>query len=321
MPAFGTLVGVNAHSTEISLEPGPQSDGALASEPEPDRSRSTPDGARLKARRSSPPSLRALKWFQLATAPLYWLYERRLERRLRAGALPKHIGIIMDGNRRFARLAGASVQAGHEFGASKAHEVLDWCLSFAIPHVTLWGFSSDNAGRDPAEVAHLHAIFAAQARELASDPRLVRHRVRVRVIGDVASFPPEVREALSSIERRTAEHDGMHLTLALGYGGREEIVRAVRGALLARAADGDDLEAAAASLDADAIQRHLWTAGLPDPDFVIRTSGEVRSSGFLLWQSAYAEYYFCDAYWPDFRRLDFLRALRSFQARERRFGR
>lgn len=316
MPAFGRLVGVKAHSASKAR-------GASPKHPSP-KDRGSPSNtvaAPASSRPGSPRSLRAYRWFQLVTAPLYWAYARRLERRLRQGALPKHIGIIMDGNRRFARLSGATVQAGHEFGASKAHEVLDWCLEFAIPHVTLWGFSSENAGRDPAEVAHLHAIFAAQARALADDPRLALHRVRVRVIGDVASFPSDVRAALASIEERTAHHDRMHLTLALGYGGREEIVRAVRGALLERAADGDDLATAAAALDAAAIQRHLWTAGLPDPDFVIRTSGEVRSSGFLLWQSAYAEYYFCDAFWPDFRRLDFLRALRSFQARERRFGR
>lgn len=264
---------------------------------------------------------RAYGAWRALTAPLYWLYERRLESRIRSGPLPKHIGVIMDGNRRFARLAGVDVRQGHDVGASKAHEVLDWCLELGIPHVTLWGFSSDNKGRAPDEVAHLHGIFAEQARALAGDPRLAKHRVRVRVIGDVSDFSDDARAALRAIEARTADHDGMHLNLALGYGGREEIVAAVRTLLERRAAEGDDLEDVAADLDAAAIGKHLWTAGLPDPDFVIRTSGEVRLSGFLLWQSAYAEFYFCDAFWPDFRRLDFLRALRSFQARERRFGR
>jgi short-chain Z-isoprenyl diphosphate synthase len=269
----------------------------------------------------TPRSLRTYRWFRALTAPIYWLYERRLDARIRSGPLPKHIGIIMDGNRRFARLAGQSITAGHDIGASKAHEVLDWCLALGIPHVTLWGFSSDNAGRPPEEVAHLHAIFAEQARALADDPRLIRHRVRVRVIGDVSGFSDDAREALRAIEDRTRDHDGMHLNLALGYGGREEIVAAVRSLLRHHAADGDDLRSVASSIDADEITEHLWTRGLPDPDFVIRTSGEVRLSGFLLWQSAYAEFYFCDAFWPDFRRLDFLRAIRSFQARERRFGR
>ena len=270
---------------------------------------------------STPTSQRAYRWFRLLTAPIYWAYERRLERRVRSGSLPRHMGIIMDGNRRFARLSQLDVRKGHDVGASKAHEVLDWCLELGIPHVTLWGFSSDNAGRNPEEVAHLHAIFAQQARSLAEDPRLVKHRVRVRVIGDISSFSEDAQEALRAIERRTETHDGMHLNLALGYGGREEIVAATRALIEERAALGEDAVSIAASLDATGIAKHLWTSGLPDPDFVIRTSGEVRSSGFLLWQSAYAEFYFCDAFWPDFRRLDFLRALRSYQARERRFGR
>ena len=280
---------------------------------------SSPTPARAASRPSG--SLRAYAWWRNLTAPIYWLYERRLESRIRSGPLPKHIGIIMDGNRRFARLAGVGVQEGHDVGASKAHEVLDWCLELGIPHVTLWGFSSDNKGRSPEEVAHLHRIFAEQARALADDPRLVEHRVRVRVIGDTSDFSEEAQRALRAIEERTADHDGMQLALALGYGGREEIVAAVRTLLETRARDGSCLEEVADEIDAAAIGKHLWTAGLPDPDFVIRTSGEVRLSGFLLWQSAYAEFYFCDAFWPDFRRLDFLRAIRSFQARERRFGR
>lgn len=259
-------------------------------------------------------------WRRLS-APIYWLYERRLEARLRRGPLPKHIGIIMDGNRRFARMAHVGVLEGHDVGASKAHEVLDWCLQLGIPHVTLWGFSSDNRSRSAEEVVHLHHLFAEQARTLATDPRLTRHRVRVRVIGDVSSFSQEARDALADIEAQTAHHDGMHLNLALGYGGREEIVAAVRRLLNSRAEAGADLSDVADEIDAGAIGEHLWTAGLPDPDFVIRTSGEVRMSGFLLWQTVYSEFYFCDAFWPDFRRLDFLRALRSFQARERRYGR
>ncbi|MEX2502668.1 MAG: polyprenyl diphosphate synthase [Trueperaceae bacterium] len=266
-------------------------------------------------------SLRAYRWWRALTAPLYWAYERRLERGIRKGPLPKHIGVIMDGNRRFAKMAGVDVTQGHDVGASKAQEVLDWCLDLHIRHVTLWGFSSENRSRSPDELAHLHRLFAQQARAFLDDPRLKQHRVRVRVIGDIDDFLPEAQEALRAIEAATAGHDGMHLNLALGYGGRQEIVAAVRALLEERAGQGADLPTVASELELDDIGRHLWTAGLPDPDFVIRTSGEVRSSGFLLWQSAYAEFYFCDAFWPDFRRVDFLRALRAYQARERRFGR
>jgi short-chain Z-isoprenyl diphosphate synthase len=265
---------------------------------------------------------RALSFWRSWDRGLYWLYERRLMRQITtSGRLPRHIGLIMDGNRRFARALGLQVTAGHDYGASKARDVLDWCLELGIRHVTLWGFSSDNKGRTPDEVAHLHELFAAQAREFLLDERLQRHEVRVRVIGDIDDFPAGAKEALRDLEQSTARYDKLHLNVALGYGGREEIVAAVRRLLAEEAATGTDLAALADALDADAIQQHLYTAGTPDPDFVIRTSGEVRLSGFLLWQTAYSEFYFCDAYWPEFRKVDFLRALRAFQQRDRRFGR
>ena len=160
-----------------------------------------------------------------------------------------------------------------------------------------------------------------RARELLADKKIHGNKVRVRVIGDIDDFPDEAKADLRALERATQDYSGMQVNIALGYGGREEIVAAVRGVLAERAAAGADLARVAGELNADEIGRHLYTAGMPDPDFVIRTSGEVRLSGFLLWQSVYSEFYFCDAFWPDFRKLDFLRAVRSFQARERRFGR
>ncbi len=264
---------------------------------------------------------RAFDFWNNLTSPLYWLYERRLLGAIRAaGILPKHIGVIMDGNRRFARSAGLDLKIGHDHGASKAREVLDWCLELGIPNVTLWGFSTDNSNRRPEEVAHLHSLFGQQARDLINDPKLHRNQVRVRVIGDIEDFPEGTKAALHEMESVTSDYGGMNLTVALGYGGREEIVSAVKKLLAEKVALGADLETMAADLQADEIGRHLYTAGLPDPDFVIRTSGEVRLSGFLLWQTAYSEFYFCDAFWPEFRKVDFLRGVRSFQARERRFG-
>ncbi len=255
------------------------------------------------------------------TRPLYWLYERRLQRAVKASShLPRHIGIIMDGNRRFARAIGMDTVAGHDYGASKAREVLDWCLELGIRHVTLWGFSTENRSREAAEVAHLHRLFGEQARELLADRKIHANKVRVRIIGDIEDFPDEAKAALRAMEQATADYGGMQVNIALGYGGREEIVAAVRGLLAEKAAAGAELASVAGELNAEEIGRHLYTAGMPDPDFVIRTSGEVRLSGFLLWQSVYSEFYFCDAFWPDFRKLDFLRAVRSFQARERRFG-
>ena len=267
-------------------------------------------------------STRAPKLIDTLTRPLYWLYERQLLQTVQAQQrLPKHIGIIMDGNRRFARSIGLDVRAGHNYGADKAREVLDWCLELGIPHVTLWGFSKDNRNRTADEVIHLHQLFAEQARELIDDERLHRNRVRVQIIGELGDFPEESREALREMEEATRDYGGMRLNVALGYGGREEIVAAIRNLLAEKQRQGVALEELARTLDAGEIGRHLYTAGMPDPDFVIRTSGEVRLSGFLLWQTAYSEFYFCDAFWPDFRKIDFLRALRHFQARERRFGR
>ena len=267
-------------------------------------------------------STRAISLIDTLTRPLYWLYERQLLQTVQAQQrLPKHIGIIMDGNRRFARSIGLDVRAGHNYGADKAREVLDWCLDLGIPHVTLWGFSKDNRNRTAEEVTHLHQLFAEQARELIGDERLHRNRVRVQIIGELGDFPEESREALREMEEATRDYGGMRLNVALGYGGREEIVIAIRNLLAEKQRQGVALEELARTLDAGEIGRHLYTAGMPDPDFVIRTSGEVRLSGFLLWQTAYSEFYFCDAFWPDFRKIDFLRALRHFQARERRFGR
>lgn len=255
------------------------------------------------------------------TKPLYWFYEQRLFAAVKQeGHLPKHIGVIMDGNRRFARTIGLDVKTGHDYGAGKAREVLDWCLELGIGCVTLWGFSSENRGRTPDEVHHLHSLFAKQAKELLHDERLHKNKVRVKVIGNVEDFPDDTKAALRKMEEATASYNGMQLNIALGYGGREEIVDAVKRLLHDQLKPGVKLASLVDQITPQAIQDYLYTAGMPDPDFVIRTSGEVRLSGFLLWQTAYSEFYFCDAFWPSFRKVDFLRAIRSFQARERRFG-
>lgn len=264
----------------------------------------------------------AVRASQAVLRPLYWWYEQRVERSVKAGGkLPHHLGLILDGNRRFARAIGMAKNLGHTLGAHKAYEVLEWCLELGIPHITLWVFSSDNKGRDAEEVGHLLELFAAEAAKMVHDPRIHRNRVRIKMIGHIEEFPEKVRDNLRELERATEAYDGLLLNIAIGYGGREEIVESVRKLLLSKAAEGESLESVAARLGAEDISAHLYTAGVPDPDFIIRTSGEVRLSGFMLWQSAYSEYYFCDVYWPGFRKVDFLRALRNFQERERRFGR
>jgi short-chain Z-isoprenyl diphosphate synthase len=259
---------------------------------------------------------------QRALRPLYWAYQRRLEHKLKAdGRVPSHLGLILDGNRRFARALGLDTTAGHSLGADTAYKVLEWCADVGVERVTLWLFSSDNHNREDQEVNALYSLFADHARRMAEDPRILRRRVRIRVIGDLSGFPEHVRKALSDLESATAHHDGLQLYLAIGYGGREEIVAAMRKALQAKAAAGMDLTQAIDSLSLTDISGHLYAAPCPDPDFIIRTSGEVRLSGFMLWQSVYSEYYFCDVYWPAFRKVDFLRAIRDFQQRQRRFGR
>ncbi|MFZ5993252.1 MAG: isoprenyl transferase [Deinococcota bacterium] len=266
-------------------------------------------------------SARALGWVKALTKPLYWWYERRLESEVRGGHVPKHLGMILDGNRRFARSLGLEGHQGHEFGVAKAYEVLEWCLELGIKTVTVWVFSTDNWSRSQKEVETLMNLFVKEARRMAVDPRIHANEVRVKVIGRRDRFPPKVLEALEELERATEQHEGMLLQIAMGYGGREEIVDAVKALLLEAAQTGKSPEELASELDIEHIGERLYTAGVPDPDFIIRTSGEVRLSGFLLWQSAHSEYYFFDAFWPAFRKVDFLRAIRSYQGRERRFGR
>ncbi|MEZ4630608.1 MAG: polyprenyl diphosphate synthase [Deinococcales bacterium] len=263
-----------------------------------------------------------LDGWHMLSEPLYWLYEKRLHREVTQSglALPKHIGMILDGNRRFAKQAGLGLDYGYDMGASKAEEVLEWCLELGIHHVTMWIFSTENHKRSLEEKDTLFKLFKREAEKMLANPRLHENRVKVKLIGDIKDFPQDVQEALMRLEEKTKDYDAMLLNIAVGYGGREEITYAVRHWLEHNLQAGKSLEEVKNTLSPEVIERYLYTAGSPDPDFVIRTSGEIRLSGFLLWQSAYSEYYFCDVFWPSFRRLDFLRALRNFQARQRRFG-
>ena len=254
--------------------------------------------------------------------PFYRLYERRLLAEAAGWRLPRHLGIIMDGNRRFARESGGgSVSFGHARGAEKLHQVLDWCREVGIDVVTVWSFSLDNFQRDVSEVEALFQLFEEKTRELAHRDEVRTHGVRVRYIGKLTLLPESLQEAIRSVEEATAGHERFHLNIAMAYGGREEISDAFRRYLAEHAERGHTVEEALAAFDDRAIEPHLYTSGLPEPDLILRTSGEVRLSGFLLWQSAYSEFYFCDTHWPAFRKIDFLRALRNHHQRQRRFGR
>lgn len=247
--------------------------------------------------------------------PLYSLYERQLLANLPKDGRPKHVGVILDGNRRWALDQGSTTEVGHKAGASHIKEFLDWCDEVGIPLVTLWLLSTENLQRPPAQLSALVVIINETIEDLS-----LTQRWRVRLVGSADLLPVSMRQAVAKAEAETADVDGMSVNIAVGYGGRQEVVDAVKALLTERSVAGASLIEVAAEIDADEISRHLYTGGQPDPDLVIRTSGEQRLSGFLMWQSAYSEFWFCEAYWPDFRRVDFLRALRDYAQRQRRFG-
>lgn len=255
------------------------------------------------------------------TDPLYALYTRRLRRQVtESGALPRHIGLIMDGNRRWARQMGiANPSLGHKAGGEHVEDVLSWCDRLGVPHVTVFVCSTENlARRDEGEVAFLMGLIEEVVSRHLAGPGARR---RMHIAGSLDCLPDRTARVLKEAEEATRDcATGSHVTLAIGYGGRQEVVDALRELLHEQAESGRTLEELAASLSVDDVARHLYTAGQPDPDLVIRTSGEQRMSNFLLWQSAYAELYFCEAYWPAFRELDFLRAVRSYGTRRRRHG-
>jgi tritrans,polycis-undecaprenyl-diphosphate synthase [geranylgeranyl-diphosphate specific] len=245
-------------------------------------------------------------------------YEQRLLEEVKgAGHAPRHVGIILDGNRRFAREANLEVSQGHALGASKLKEVLEWCRELGIKHVTVFAFSTENFNRSDEEVEALMDMFVEKFKKITSDARVHEHKIRVRVIGDLSRLPKRVVDAIREAEDATRGYDGYSLNLAIGYGGRAELVDAMRR--ISERIERGELKPS--DIDERLISSHLYTSGLPDPDLIIRTSGEERLSGFLLWQSAYSELYFCEAYWPAFSKIDFLRAIRTYQRRERRFGR
>ncbi len=257
-----------------------------------------------------------------ATDLLYRAYERSLVRGLEGAQLPQHVGVILDGNRRFAKERGlASPSEGHLAGAQRIEPFLGWCADLDIPIVTLWLLSTDNLGRDDGEVVPLLRIIEDTVTRLACGEVNAERGWRFTVVGALDLLPDDTRERLETAQRETAGHQGMRVQVAVGYGGRQEITDALRSLLRDAAARGRTLEELADELQPEHIGDHLYTTGLPDPDLIIRTSGEVRLSGFLLWQSAHSEFHFTDAYWPDFRRVDFLRALREYAQRARRYGR
>lgn len=246
---------------------------------------------------------------------LYPTYEARMIRALPPDQIPKHVGVMLDGNRRWARAVGQDTAHGHRAGAANIEPLLGWCEEVGVEVVTLWLLSTDNLNRPARELESLLDIICEAVETLAE-----QRRWRLNPVGAMDLLPASSAMRLKEAAEATRDVDGLLVNIAVPYGGRREIADAVRSLLHEHATKGTTLEELASLIDVEHIAEHLYTRGQPDPDLVIRTSGEQRLGGFLLWQSAKSEFYFCEAYWPDFRRVDFLRAIRAYSQRERRFG-
>jgi short-chain Z-isoprenyl diphosphate synthase len=246
---------------------------------------------------------------------VYGVYERNLAAQISPDRMPRHVGVILDGNRRWATAQGSTSAQGHAAGAAKIVDFLGWCDEAGVEVVTLWLLSTDNLSRPEVELEKLMTIIESTVSNLVTEGRW-----RIHPVGALDLLPAHTANLLKESAEATSDIKGSLVNVAVGYGGRREVVDAVRSLLADHASQGTSLDELAQLIDVDHIAEHLYTKGQPDPDLVIRTSGEQRLSGFLLWQSAHSEFYFCEAFWPDFRRIDFLRAVRAYAERNRRYG-
>ncbi|MEE8158517.1 MAG: polyprenyl diphosphate synthase [Dehalococcoidia bacterium] len=257
------------------------------------------------------------------STPLYRWYTRLLVSEVSARPVPQHVALILDGNRRFARQLGlGDVTEGHRFGAEKVKELVQWCDELKIPVVTLWGLSTDNLKqRAPEELEKICQTVCEGLADFCRDQTTGTNHRRIKAVGQLELLPESLRHQIAEVEHLTAASGPGLLNIAVAYDGRDEIIDSFRHTLRARAAAGWSILEVAEQISIDDLQQYLYTSEVPPPDLIIRTSGELRLSGFLLWQSVHSELYFCDALWPAFRKIDFLRAIRNFQDRRRRFGR
>ncbi|WP_296856950.1 polyprenyl diphosphate synthase [uncultured Methanobrevibacter sp.] len=253
----------------------------------------------------------------MAENVLYRLYEWYISRGLSQDKMPKHVAIIMDGNRRFSKLQGnIDVVKGHEIGVDTLEKVLDWSIELGIEIITAYAFSTENFNRSEHEVEGLMKLFVKNFKRLVTHEKIHKNEVRVKVVGRTELLPESVREAIKEAEEASAHYNKRLFNIAIGYDGRLEIIDSFKKII-------QDVQAGKITIDdvnEDLVSKNLYTKGLADPNLIIRTSGEERLSGFLLWQSSYSELYFCETLWPELRKVDFIRAIRSYQARDRRFG-
>ena len=251
-----------------------------------------------------------------ASNTFYSAYEKKLLKKVLNGPIPKHLAVIMDGNRRFAQKLGMESVKGHVAGREKLEEVMNWCLELDIKVLTVYAFSTENIKRNPEEVNFLMKMFAENFRKVSDNEKVHKNKIRIRAIGKIDSLPKEVQESIRYAEEKTKNYDKYLFNIAVAYGGREEILNAVKR--IAEDVKNNKIEEK--DIDEKLMSSYLYTSDLPDPDLILRTSGEERISNFLLWQIAYSELYFADVYWPGLRKIDFLRAIKSYQERKRRFG-
>ena len=248
---------------------------------------------------------------------IYKLYDWYISRKLDPNKMPKHVAIIMDGNRRFAKLQGnIDVIKGHELGVDTLENVLDWSIELGIEIITVYAFSTENFKRPQKEVEGLMRLFVVNFKRLVDHEKIHKNEVRVKVVGRTELLPDDVKEAITEAEEATKNYNKRFLNLAIGYDGRLEIIDSFKKIIK----DVQEGKITVDDVDEELVSKNLYTEGIDDPNLIIRTSGEERLSGFLLWQSSYSELYFCETLWPELRKVDFLRAIRSYQARERRFG-
>jgi len=254
----------------------------------------------------------------LSVIGVYKVYERWLWSQVKNGLDLEHIAIILDGNRRWASGKALNPWFGHEKGAEKVEQLLDWCLKLDVKSITLYAFSTENFSRKEDEVEEIMRIAGEEFQRILTDERIHKNKVRVKVIGRVGLLPKELQQLIMDVEKATEGYDEHFLNIAFAYGGRAEIVDAAKK-IAEKVQEG---ELAPEKVDEQTFEQFLYTSHMPkqDPDLIVRTSGEERLSGFLLWQSAYSELCFLDVYWPDFRFIDLLRAVRTFKKRKRRFG-
>lgn len=249
---------------------------------------------------------------------LYKIYGRRLENEIKNGDIPNHVALILDGNRRWAKRHLSIPEKGHKKGADAVENLLDWCKELDIRIITLYALSAENLERDDEELEYLYDLIRKRLEKLLDDPRIHKDRMRVKGIGRIELLPESIKKVLEQLDNATRNYDSHFLNIALAYGGQNELVDAVKK-IGTKIKEG--------SLDVDEINKkeiesNLYTSHLPQssPDMVLRTSGEKRLSGFLMWQSAYSELIFMDIFWPEFRKIDLMRAVRTYQERKRRLG-